>query len=167
MAREAFLSYFEDVRLKPASLVTYYNSWWTLPPVVTHADDLALVLTLAERLRRRHGTFLDFITTDMGWSETGFFVIRGGDGRDSVSRFDLRYLANVASQLERLLGESDLRHIRYNGFAAEVSRESAGQFLRRILSGAILGTSTTSIYAKPRIEFSESTAQICSVVIVV
>lgn len=67
-ARDAFLTYLEDVRLAPARLSACYNSWWTLPKVVVQKDNLALIRELKAALYDRHGAFFDVITTDMGWS---------------------------------------------------------------------------------------------------
>jgi hypothetical protein len=66
--REAFVEYLEDVRLPPAKLVACYNSWWTLPHVVTQQDNLNLIGTLKEKLYDQHGVFFDIVTTDEGWS---------------------------------------------------------------------------------------------------
>ncbi len=68
-AREAFLTYIEDVRRAPARIVTCYNSWWTLPKLVKQADNLTLIRELKTKLYDRYGIFFDFITTDMGWSD--------------------------------------------------------------------------------------------------
>ncbi len=67
-AREAFLAYLEDVRLAPPRMVACYNSWWTLPQVVTQDLNLALIRELKAAMYDRHGVFFDIITTDMGWS---------------------------------------------------------------------------------------------------
>lgn len=68
-AREGFLAYIEDIRRRPARMVTCYNSWWTLPKLVKQADNLTLIRELKAGLFDRHGVFFDFITTDMGWSD--------------------------------------------------------------------------------------------------
>ena len=67
-ARDAFLAYLEDVRLAPPRMVACYNSWWTLPKVVTQKDNLALIRELKGAMHDAHGVFFDVITTDMGWS---------------------------------------------------------------------------------------------------
>ena len=66
--RDAFLLYLEDIRAAPPRLVACYNSWWTLPTVVTQQDNLNLIRTLKEKLFDAHGVFFDIVTTDMGWS---------------------------------------------------------------------------------------------------
>jgi len=67
-AREAFLRYLEDVRIRKPRFVSCYNSWWTLPKVVTQRDNQTLIEELKARLRDRHGEFFDIVATDMGWS---------------------------------------------------------------------------------------------------
>lgn len=66
--RDAFLRYIDDIRLAPPRMVACYNSWWTLPKVVTQKDNLALIREIKEALHGRHGVFFDIVTTDMGWS---------------------------------------------------------------------------------------------------
>jgi hypothetical protein len=68
-AREAFLAYLEDVRLAPPRMVACYNSWWTLPKVVTQKLNMALIRELKAAMHDPHGVFFDIITTDMGWSK--------------------------------------------------------------------------------------------------
>ncbi|MGD0577333.1 MAG: hypothetical protein ABSC08_00240 [Bryobacteraceae bacterium] len=66
--RDAFLQYLEDIRAAPPRFVACYNSWWTLPTVVTQQDNLNLIRTLKEKLFDADGVFFDIVTTDMGWS---------------------------------------------------------------------------------------------------
>ena len=66
--RDSFLNYIEDIRLAPPRIVACYNSWWTLPKVVTQRDNLSLINELRDGMYGKHGTFFDIITTDMGWS---------------------------------------------------------------------------------------------------
>jgi hypothetical protein len=68
-ARESFLRYIEDVRLRPARLVACYNSWWSLPEIFHEKEFVDLTEQLKERLFEKQGVFFDIVTGDMGWSD--------------------------------------------------------------------------------------------------
>jgi len=68
-ARESFLRYIEDVRLRPAVLVAAYNSWWSLPPVFKESEFVPLIQTLKERFFDQERVSFDIVTGDMGWSD--------------------------------------------------------------------------------------------------
>ena len=182
-ARDAFLRYIEDIRLAPARMVACYNSWWTLPKVVTQADNLALIRQLKADLADRHGVFFDVITTDMGWSnprsiweidrsilprgfddiraiveaaggrlglwmspsesyppvcdyewaeQNGYVVIRPdptvpaelrpGFSKPGLSLADPKYREETKAQLQKLIRENGLAHIKYDGFWAVEAR---------------------------------------------
>ncbi|MDO8541076.1 MAG: hypothetical protein Q7S40_11620, partial [Opitutaceae bacterium] len=177
--RDAFLRYIEDIRLAPPRLVACYNSWWTLPKVVTQQDNLELINQLKTALHDQHGVFFDLITTDMGWSnprsiweidpsilpngfadiravvesaggrlglwmspsevyppvcdyewaeKQGYIVLRrdpAADGRlqpgfakPGLSLADPRYREETKRQLQKLIRENGLAHIKYDGFWA-------------------------------------------------
>ena len=68
-ARESFLRYIEDVRLRPPRLVGAYNSWWSLPPIFNEKEFVGLMEVLKERFFEKEGIFFDIVTGDMGWSD--------------------------------------------------------------------------------------------------
>jgi hypothetical protein len=68
-ARQSFLRYIEDVRLRPARLVANYNSWWSLPKIFHESEFVPLMERLKERLYEKAGVFFDLVTGDMGWSD--------------------------------------------------------------------------------------------------
>ena len=177
--RDAFLRYLDDIRLAPPRIVACYNSWWTLPTVVTQRDNLALIRELKEAMFDRHGVFFDVITTDMGWSKpcsiweidrsilprgfddiraivepaggklglwmspseiyppvcdygwaekAGYVVLRPDRdsppgrprvcGNPGLSLADPKYRMETKRQLQRLIRENGLGHIKYDGFWA-------------------------------------------------
>ena len=68
-ARESFLRYIDDVRLRPARLVACYNSWWSLPEVFNEKGLVDLTEQLKQSLFEKEGVFFDIVTGDMGWSD--------------------------------------------------------------------------------------------------
>ena len=68
-ARDSFLRYIEDIRLRPARLFACYNTWWSLPHLFNEKEYLDLMGRLKEGLYEKEGVFFDIVTTDLGWSD--------------------------------------------------------------------------------------------------
>ena len=180
-ARESFLCYIEDIRLRPARLLACYNTWWSLPHIFSEKEYLELMERLKRGLYEKEAVFFDIVTTDLGWSDphsiwkinratfpdtldhmleivesaqgkaglwmspcekypevmdyqwaqkNGYTVVpkksTNGNAFSGISLADPRYRSETKEQLQKLIKEKRLGHIKYDGFIAreEVAHHS-------------------------------------------